>query len=100
MFCASALTSCTLLLYTLACMTRRRFIADTFTSTTASLTGEQAHHLARVLRAQVGQEFDVVANGFLHSATIARISDEEVVFTLGAQRETEGALPVHLFFSI
>lgn len=81
-------------------MTRRRFIADTFSDTTASLTGEQAHHLARVLRAQPGQQFDVVANGFLHSATIASVSDNEVIFALGEQRETEGALPLHLLFSV
>ncbi len=81
-------------------MTRRRFIADIFTDTTASLTGEQAHHLARVLRAQSGQQYDVVANGFLHRATITRVSDEEVTFDLGEQLETDSALPVHLLLAI
>lgn len=81
-------------------MTRRRFIADTSNETTASLTGEQAHHLARVLRAQPAQQFDVVANGFLHSATVASVSDNEVIFTLGEQLESEGALPLHLLFSV
>ena len=81
-------------------MTRRRFIADTFTATTASLTGDQAHHLARVLRAQAGQQFDVVANGFLHRATVTSVNDEEVRFELGEQMETEGALPVHLLLAV
>ena len=50
---------------------RRRFIADTWSPqaghpATAALTGDQAAHLARVLRAQPGQIFDIVANGFLH----------------------------------
>jgi len=81
-------------------MTRRRFIADSYNETTATLRGEQAHHLARVLRAQPGQQFDVVANGFLHSAVIESITDDAVVFALGEQQETEGALPVHLFFSV
>ena len=40
-------------------MTRRRWIADTWTKTTATLTGEQADHLARVLRATPGQVYDV-----------------------------------------
>jgi 16S rRNA (uracil1498-N3)-methyltransferase len=81
-------------------MTRRRFIADTFTATTAALTGEQAHHLARVLRAQAGQQFDVVANGFLHRATITSVQDNEVVFALGEQLESDAALPVHLLLAV
>lgn len=81
-------------------MTRRRFIADTFTDTTASLTGEQAHHLARVLRAQPGQQYDVVSNGFLHRATITSVTEDEVLFTLGEELETEAALPVHLLLAV
>ena len=47
-------------------MTRRRWIADTWSPesghpTRAALTGEQAVHLARVLRAQPGQVYDIVA---------------------------------------
>lgn len=81
-------------------MTRRRFIADTFNDTTATLTGEQAHHLARVLRAQVGQQYDVVANGFLHRATITQVTENDVTFELGEELETESALPVHLLLAI
>jgi 16S rRNA (uracil1498-N3)-methyltransferase len=81
-------------------MTRRRFIADTFSSTTASLTGEQAHHLARVLRAQASQQYDIVAGGFLHRATITSITDNEVLFTLGEQLETDAALPIHLLLAV
>ena len=81
-------------------MTRRRFIADTFTDTSASLTGEQAHHLARVLRAQAGQQYDVVANGFLHRATVLSVGDNEVRFSLGEQLETEAALPIHLLLAV
>ena len=81
-------------------MTRRRFIADTFTDTTASLVGQQATHLARVLRAEAGQQYDVVANGFLHRATITSVSESEVTFELGEELETDAALPVHLFLAI
>ena len=81
-------------------MTRRRWIADKFTDTTASLTGDQALHLARVLRAQPGQIFDVVANGFLRRATVVNVSEQEVTFALGEELEAEAALPVHLLLAI
>ena len=83
-------------------MTRRRWIADTWntTRTTASLTGDQASHLARVLRAEPGQIFDVVADGFLHRAEVSSVSDSEVVFTLHEEQETDSALPVHLLMAV
>jgi 16S rRNA (uracil1498-N3)-methyltransferase len=82
------------------CMTRRRWIADTWTETTAALKGEQAAHLARVLRAQPGQVFDVVANGFLHRAEIVSANEREVVFTLHEELEADAALPVHLLMAV
>jgi 16S rRNA (uracil1498-N3)-methyltransferase len=81
-------------------MTRRRWIADTWSGTTATLQGEQAAHLARVLRAQPGQVFDVVANGFLHRAEIASVTEREVVFTLQEELQAEAALPVHLLMAV
>jgi 16S rRNA (uracil1498-N3)-methyltransferase len=81
-------------------MTRRRWIADTWNDTTASLKGDQALHLARVLRAEPGQVFDVLAGGFLRQATVTRVSEQEVVFTLGEELETESALPVHLLLAV
>lgn len=81
-------------------MTRRRWIADKFTDTTASLTGDQALHLARVLRASPGQIFDVVANGFLRRATVVTVSEQEVTFALGEELETEAALPIHLLLAV
>lgn len=81
-------------------MTRRRWIADTWTSTTASLTGDQASHLARVLRAEPGQVFDVVAGGFLHRAEVTSVSDQEVLFTLHEELEADAALPLHLLLAV
>ncbi len=83
-------------------MTRRRWIADTWNKerTSAALTGEQAAHLARVLRAQPGQIFDVVADGFLHRAEVTAVRDDEVVFSLHEEREAEAALPVHLLIAV
>jgi 16S rRNA (uracil1498-N3)-methyltransferase len=84
---------------------RRRFIADTWSPQTghpsrAALTGEQAAHLARVLRAQRGQVFDIVANGFLHRAEITAVSDSEVSFTLHEELEADAALPIHLLLAV
>lgn len=81
-------------------MTRRRWIADTWTSTTASLTGDQAAHLARVLRAEPGQIFDVVAGGFLHRAEVTSVSEKEVLFTLHEELEADAALPLHLLLAV
>ncbi|MBB5342613.1 RsmE family RNA methyltransferase [Tunturibacter empetritectus] len=87
-------------------MTRRRWIADTWTATTASLTGDQATHLARVLRAEPGQIYDVVSNGFLHRAEITRVTagdsdqDYEVLFTLHEELASDAALPLHLLLAV
>lgn len=87
-------------------MTRRRWIADTWTSETATLTGDQAAHLARVLRATPGQIYDVVAGGFLHRAEVQSVSPggddrkPEVVFTLHEELESDTALPLHLLLAI
>lgn len=79
---------------------RRRFIADTHTATTATLLGDQAAHLAKVLRAEPGQIYDIVASGFLHRAEITKVSADEVVFTLHEELEANAALPLHLFLAI
>jgi 16S rRNA (uracil1498-N3)-methyltransferase len=86
-------------------MTRRRWIADTWSPETghptrAALTGEQATHLARVLRAQPGQIYDIVANGFLHRAEIAAVSEDEVSFLLHEELEADAALPIHLLLAV
>jgi 16S rRNA (uracil1498-N3)-methyltransferase len=81
-------------------MTRRRWIADEWTSSTATLTGEQAAHLARVLRAEPGQVFDVVAGGFLHRAEITSVAEERVVFALHEELESDTALPLHLLLAV
>ncbi len=86
-------------------MTRRRWIADTFTPehghpTHAALLGDQAAHLAKVLRAQPGQIFDVVAGGFLHRAEILTVLPGRVDFLLHEELETDNALPLHLYLAV
>ena len=81
-------------------MTRRRWIADTSTETTASLLGSQAEHLARVLRAQPGTEADIVANDRVYHASITSVHADEVRFTLHEEIPSERALPVTLLLAI
>ena len=64
-------------------MTRRRWIADRVSGDRAFLSGSNAEHLARVLRARVGQEFEIVAGDAVRRGRIAAISDNEVEFELG-----------------
>jgi 16S rRNA (uracil1498-N3)-methyltransferase len=81
-------------------MTRRRWIADTATDTTACLVGAQAEHLARVLRAQPGTQADIVANGRVYHAVIATVSLEEVTFTLLEEIASDAAMPITLLLSV
>jgi len=64
-------------------MTRRRFIADEVTHSSAALTGEHADHLVRVLRARVGQEFDIATPEAVRSGRISSIANDRVEFELG-----------------
>jgi len=73
-------------------MTRRRWIADEVTNNRAALTGAHADHLARALRARVGQEFDIVANGVLHRGRITTMGDKRVEFELGEELPAEASV--------
>ena len=64
-------------------MTRRRWIADRIAGGRAYLTGQNAAHLARVLRAKPGQQFDIGAEGVVRTGTIISITAEQVEFELG-----------------
>ena len=81
-------------------MTRRRWIAEHWDEATATLTGAQAEHMARVLRAQPGTEADVVAGGRVFHAQVAAVNMSEVRFNLIAELEADPALPVTLLLSV
>jgi len=77
-------------------MTRRRWIADEVNGDNAALVGEHAAHLARVLRAQVGQQFDISAGNELRRGTITTISHDRIEFALSkrlTRRPRGHALP-------
>ena len=64
---------------------RRRFLADELRADTALLTGQNAAHLARVLRARVGQEFEIAAEGVVRLGKIVSVDDDRVQFALGEE---------------
>ena len=80
-------------------MTRRRWIADEVSGNRAALVGDHATHLARVLRARVGQEFDIVANAVLRRGTVSSIDDRRVEFDLGGEipEAAGGSSRLHAF---
>ena len=87
-------------------MTRRRWIADEvdLARHRAALVGQNAVHLARVLRAKAGQEFDLALPGgasTVHAARIISVADSRVEFELGEPLEvvTEPAV-VDLYLAV
>jgi len=81
-------------------MTRRRWIADRWDETTATVGEAQATHLARVLRARAGMEFDIVAGDRVRRGAIVEISDTCVDFSLGEEIEVDLALPATLLLAV
>jgi 16S rRNA (uracil1498-N3)-methyltransferase len=81
-------------------MTRRRWIADELSGNHAALVGSHANHLSRVLRARVGQEFDIAVGVEVHRGRITRIEPDRVEFELGELVPVSIAPQVTLALSI
>lgn len=81
-------------------MTRRRWIAEHWDEATATLTGMQADHMTRVLRAEPGMEADVVAGGRVFHAQVAAVAPNQVRFNLISELEADPALPITLVIAI
>jgi 16S rRNA (uracil1498-N3)-methyltransferase len=81
-------------------MTRRRFIADEVSENMAVLTGGHAFHVARVLRVQVGQEFDISVGDAVRQGTITSIRDDRVEFALGLEQQVQKHAQLTLVLSI
>jgi 16S rRNA (uracil1498-N3)-methyltransferase len=63
-------------------MTRRRWIADEVFGNRAVLTGNHARHLAQVLRAQVGQEFEISTPSEVRCGRVSSVHPDRVEFEL------------------
>ncbi len=81
-------------------MTRRRWIADFVSRNRATLVGANAEHLARVLRARVGQEFDIVADGRVRRGRITSVASDKVEFELGDQLPAPALPEISLLLAI
>jgi 16S rRNA (uracil1498-N3)-methyltransferase len=81
-------------------MTRRRWIADEFSADCAALTGEHAAHLARTLRARIGQQFEVACGDRVRHATVTSVADERVEFALGDEVAIGAVTPVTLLLAV
>jgi 16S rRNA (uracil1498-N3)-methyltransferase len=66
-------------------MTRRRWIADEVSGNNAALVGPHAEHLAVVLRARVGQRFDIATGDVIRAGCITSVTAERVEFELGEE---------------
>ena len=81
-------------------MTRRLWIADEVVGDRAALTGAHAAHLSRVLRVQLGQDFDVVCGESVRRGTVASLTDERVEFALGEEVAGGVAAPITLLLAV
>jgi 16S rRNA (uracil1498-N3)-methyltransferase len=81
-------------------MTRRRWIADEFSDNHAALIGAHAEHLAVVLRAKVGQTFEIVAGDCARSGRVVSVRPERVEFELGEELPHTTSPQVSLLMAI
>ncbi len=81
-------------------MTRRRWIADEFTDVRAALTGAHAAHLARALRAKVGQQFEIACGERVRRAVVESVSDQRVEFALGEEVAADAVIPITLLLAV
>jgi 16S rRNA (uracil1498-N3)-methyltransferase len=84
-------------------MTRRRWIADEVAGDRAFLLGRNADHLARVLRARVGQQFEIATPAGVRLGEIVEIAPDRVVFSTSAVpglASQQSAAVVHLYLAV
>ncbi len=81
-------------------MTRRRWIADEVSGDCAALIGEHADHLARVLRARPGQEFDIVTGQAVRRGRITSLTADRVEFELGEELAPDNLVEITLLLSV
>jgi 16S rRNA (uracil1498-N3)-methyltransferase len=81
-------------------MTRRRWIADEVSGSRAALVGEHAEHLVRVLRARVGQDFDIATGEAVRRGRIVSVDSGRVEFDLAEEIPVVGSVRISLLLSI
>ncbi len=79
---------------------RRRFLADEVHDGSAFLIGQSATHLVRVLRARVGQEFEIAAEGVVRLGKVVSVEEDRVKLTLGQEVLTPQLRQLKLFVAV
>ncbi len=80
---------------------RRRFFVDQFEGSRATLRGEAAHHLGRVLRAQPGQLYELCDGQAVWLARVERVAKNQIDFALVEELpSTQPRLRIRLLLSI
>ena len=75
----------------------RRFFSDDIAGQTATISGDDAHHINRVLRMKAGDALSLCDGaGHEFDAVITTISQDAVVCALGERRESAAESPVHV----
>jgi 16S rRNA (uracil1498-N3)-methyltransferase len=73
-------------------MARRRFFVDRVDQGHARIAGEEAHHLSRVLRVEVGQKFEISDNQNVFLAEVENARKDLVSFAILEQIEVAVAV--------
>jgi 16S rRNA (uracil1498-N3)-methyltransferase len=81
-------------------MTRRRWIADEVSGDRAALVGDHADHLVRVLRARIGQAFDIATGQATRRGRITSLSPDRVEFELGEDFPAERIIEITVVLAI
>ncbi|MGA2020796.1 MAG: 16S rRNA (uracil(1498)-N(3))-methyltransferase [Candidatus Sulfotelmatobacter sp.] len=81
-------------------MTRRRWIADEVSGDRAALIGEHADHLVRVLRARVGEDFDIATGQSVRRGRITSLKADRVDFELGEEISVATLVEITLVLAV
>jgi 16S rRNA (uracil1498-N3)-methyltransferase len=80
-------------------LARRRFFVDRIHGDRAELTGDDARHLARVLRAEVGQQYELSDNQQAFLAEITEAGAQRVMFRIVERLAPEPPSPEVTLFA-
>lgn len=84
-------------------MTRRRWIADQVSGDQALLLGKNAEHLARVLRAQIGQQYEIVTPAGVRLGRIVGIAPDRITLSLSdtlQAKEIQSQISIQLYLAV
>ena len=80
-------------------LARRRFFVDRIHGGEAELTGDDARHLARVLRAGPGQRYELSDNHSAYLAEISAVGPRRIAFRILEQLPAEAPAPAITLFA-